>query len=235
MKKEKVELLLKNGGAISLLLFPTILMVAFALHFESIAEFLIFKLKYVPNTAEDFMNTLSGANKARLYVAPHLIGYFSVPFMVATGLCLGKILFKQKPMVSAIGASLTLFGALSLSGVFAAWLSFSAVGNLPSETVESATVVLQELTKMQGPLFLISVLSALSLVGLLIIGIGLFSSNITPKWSSALFSIGNLMIMVFMDLDNWMFIGGLLMLVGMLPVSIKLFKNELEFKVNTCA
>ena len=228
MKKEKVDVLLRTGGAASLLLFPAILMVAFALHFESISDFFIVQLKYVPNTTEDFMSTLSGPNKAWLYVIPHLIGYFSMPFMVATGLCLGKILFKQKPMLSVIGTSLTLFGALSMSGVFAAWLSFSAVGNVPSEIIGSATVVLQELTKMQGPLFLISMLSALSLVGLLIIGIGLFSSNINPKWSSALFSIGNLLIMVFMDLDNWMFIGALFMLFGMLPVSIKLFKNELK-------
>ena len=40
------------------------------------------------------------------------------------------------------------------------------------------------------------------------------------------------MIIVFMDLDNWMFIGAFIMLLGMAPISLKLLKKD-EYEEDT--
>jgi len=226
MRKQKADLLLEYLGASSLLLFPVMMMLAFAMHFKDLADFFVFELKYVPNSTESFMATLSGPNKNRLFVIPHIVGYMGMPFMAATGMYLGKILYPKKPLLAIIGSSMTVTGVFFLSGVFAAWLSFAAVGNVPVASTENAITVLRELTKMQGPLLLMTTLSVLSISGLIILGTGLLISRIIPTWSAALFLLGNIFIITFMDLDNWMFIGALLILIAMLPVSIKIYKNQ---------
>jgi hypothetical protein len=59
----------------------------------------------------------------------------------------------------------------------------------------------------------------------MVLAVGLFFSRIVPKWSAILIFIGNLTILVFMDLDNLMLIGAFVMLLGMLPTSLKLLKK----------
>ena len=73
---------------------------------------------------------------------------------------------------------------------------------------------------------MITSLSAFSILGLIILAMGLLRGQIVPKWASTLILIGSLFILVFMDLDNWMFLGSLLIFVGMLPISLKLLRNK---------
>jgi hypothetical protein len=228
MEDSNIEKFIRVGSVAILMLFPVLLMFAFALHFRSFADFFEFKLMYVQNTPEYFMSTLTGSQKDRLFLIPHYVGYLAMPFMLATALVLGKILYRHKPVYTIIGVSMTLVGVVFLSGVFAAWLSFAAVANVPSDIIQSATLVLKELTTMQGPLLYITSLSILSLAGLLVLGVGLFQSKIQSRLVSGLFILGNLMIIIFMDLDNWMFLGALLILISLLPLSKKLIHNELE-------
>jgi hypothetical protein len=77
---------------------------------------------------------------------------------------------------------------------------------------------------MQGSLLLTSLLSALSLVGMMILSAGLFLGRVVPRGAAALIFLGNLRILVFIDLDNWMFIGALLMLLGMVPIARRMFR-----------
>lgn len=70
-----------------------------------------------------------------------------------------------------------------------------------------------------------SVLSAFTFLGMIVLGFGLYHSRIAPRWSAALFILGNVLVLAFIDLDNWMFIGALLMLVGILPLGMKLFHS----------
>lgn len=213
------------GGA-SLILFPLILMAAFAMHFQSIGDFFVFKFKYEQAPIEKTVTMLMGPDALRNFTAPHLVAYFAVPLMILAALTLGYVVFWEKPWLAFIGTTLTLVGSVFLAGVFAAWLSFSAIGNMPANQAESAASAFKVLTEMQGPLALTTFLSVLSLLGFLILSVGLFSSRIVAKWSPSLIFIGNLMIIVFMDLDNWMFIGALLILLGMLPISLRLIKSE---------
>ncbi|MBW8011815.1 MAG: hypothetical protein FVQ83_11355 [Chloroflexi bacterium] len=227
MKNQKAQNILKKISGISLILFPLILMVAFGMHYDNLSDFFTFKLRYEPNSVQGLMSTLTGPNRDRLFTNPHMLAYFSVPFLMISGMYMGYVLFKQKPWYAIIGVLNTLVGGVYLGGVFAAWLSFAAVGNLAPDQIAGAIPALEALTEMQGPLALTTYLSALSLIGLMVLAVGLYASQIVPKWAASLIFTGNLLIMVFIDLDNWMFIGALMNLIGTLPLSLPLlFKNQ---------
>jgi hypothetical protein len=223
MNNRLIKKILARGGALSLILFPVLLMASFGLHFERLADFFVFKVKYVPNGVSETMATFSGPNAFRLFILPHLVGYFSFPFMIFSSLALAYVLFKQRPWFGIIGAALTCIGSVFLAGLFAIWLSFAAIGNVPAEQIESSLPALAALTQMQGFLSLTTSLSGLGLLGLLILGIGLFKSTVVPRWSGALVVLGTALIMIFTDLDNWMFIGALCIFIGCIPVALKLW------------
>ena len=211
---------LQTLGSLSLLLFPLILMIAFGLHFETVADFFVFKLRYQPPTASDFMATLTDPVARGRYTVAHMVGYLDLPLFIGAALFLSSVLFDERPWVAAIGAALTTIGTVYMGGVFGSWLGFAAVGNVAPDQVAGAIPVLEALTEMQGPLLLTTMLSGLSLGGLMVLAGGLFFTDLAPKWAPALIFLGNLMIFVFMDLDNWMMIGALMMLVGSLPIAL---------------
>lgn len=226
MNNQKVIEIMKRIGGISLVLYPAGLMLAFLMHFRSISEFFIFKLKYVQVPVENTVIMLMGPDAMRNFISPHLVGYFSVPLMLFASFALGYVLFKRKPWFAFIGTSLVCIGIIFLGGVFAAWLAFAAIGNMPPDQFEGAVSAFRELTAMQGPLAITSYLAGLCFLGFLVLAAGLLKSRIIPKWSAGLIFVGNLMIIVFMDLDNWMFVGAFLMLIGFLPINRILFTNE---------
>lgn len=228
MERTNIVTCIRLGSAVTLIVYPLLLIAAFALHFNSLSDFLDFKLVYQQKSAETFMSTLNGPDGFRLFLLPHYIGYIAMPFMLLTTFILAKLIFPQRPRHALIGAGLALFGIIYLSGVFASWLSFSAVVNVEPGLINSATQVLKALTTMQGPLLFSTSLSILSLVGMLVLGFGMLKTGIAPNWAVWSFILGNLLIILFMDLDNWMLLGGLCMFIGLLPISIKIMHKRLQ-------
>ena len=215
-------------GSFSLIVLPLTLAVAFALHYTALSDFFVFELIKPQYSAERLLLTLTGNDGGfRLYTLPHLIGYMVLPLFIPASLALAYILFRKTPWHALIGATLACIGAVFLAGVFGAWLSFAAVGSVPTEQVGNLLPVLKALTTMQGPLMISSALSALTFLGMIILGFGLYQSRLVPRWSAALFTLGNILVLGFIDLDNWMFIGAMFMLIGMVPLSIKLLHSEL--------
>lgn len=217
---------LRVAGAASVVLFPLMLIVAFALHYTSVGEFFEISLRYVQLPIEQTIANFMGDEAGRTYVWPHLIAYLSVPMMIAASLTIGYFLFERAPWYALIGSAFTVTGAVFLGGVFAAWLSFAALGNLPSDQTDSAVAALRVLTEMQGPLALSTYLSALSLLGFMVSAVGLFRARVVPRWSAVSLFLGNLMILVFMDLDNLMLAGAVLMLAGLVPVGRSLLSGS---------
>lgn len=214
------------GGALALLILPILLGTAFALHFERLADFFVFKLSYEPNSASAFMDTLLDPAASWRYTLSHSVGYAAIPFLIPAALYLAALLYKRRPWLAITGASLVCIGAVFMGGLFGTWLSFAAVGNVAPDQLSGAAAALEELTRMQGPLLWTTMLSSLSLLGFLLLAGGLFFSSELPKWSSALIFIGYLFITVFTDLDNWMFIGALLVLIGSWPIALRAFRGE---------
>lgn len=219
--------IIRIAGGISLIVFPLVLMLAFSLHFDSFSDFFVFNLRYEPPAASEFMDTLTDPEASRQYTTAHIVGYLGLPLMISSALVLGYLLFDKRPWFALVGASLACIGTIYMGGVFGSWLSFAAMGNVAAGQVEGAVPALAALTEMQGALLLTSLLAVLSLLGLMVLAVGLFLSGIVPRWSAIVIFIGNLMIIVFMDLDNWMFIGAFFMLLGMVPVSLRLLKKDI--------
>jgi hypothetical protein len=195
------------------------LIVAFAMHYTSVGEFFEINLSYVQVPVDRTIAMFMGDNAGRMYVWPHLFGYFSVPMMIAASLTLGYVLFDRAPWFALIGSALTVTGAIFLGGVFAAWLSFAALGNLPADQTGVAVAALTVLTEMKGPLAMTTYLAVLTFLGLMVSAVGLYRTRIVPRWSPVSLFLGNLMIMAFMDIDNLMLAGAVLMLAGLAPLS----------------
>ncbi len=114
---------------------------------------------------------------------------------------------------------MSCIGAVFMGGMLAMWLSFDAIGNVAPSEVAGAIPALEELITMQGPLLLSTVLTGLSLLGLMVLAIGLFVSQLVPRWAAAAILVGNLMMSIFIDVDNLMLSGALITLVGMAPIA----------------
>ena len=209
----KNQITVKKALATSMLVFPSILLLAFIMHFKSFGDFFNLKLIKSPNYDSDllFDNLIKtgGGN----FVHAHAIAYLSVPFMILTILCLGYLLYPKKPILSFVGVAVGIFGSVFMAGVFASWISFSAVSRVEPQNYVGAKAALVELTRMTGALKTMTLLSFLSLIGIIILCVGFLTTKLLPKWSPVSILIGCIIISVFMDLDNWMFIGSIFILV----------------------
>lgn len=209
-------------GSLSLLALPLLLAVTFLLHFSTLSEFVDFKLVKPTYSADRLLQTLTGPDGGfRRFTLPHIVGYLALPLFISASLYIAYVLFNKAPWHALIGAALTCLGVVFMGGVFGAWLSFAAVGHVPVEESSTLLPVLKELTSMQGSLMLSSALSSLTFLGMIMLGFGLYFGRIVPRWSAISFVLGNILILAFIDLDNWMFIGALFMLVGLFPLGIK--------------
>lgn len=141
-----------KASAVSLIIYPVLLLIAFGLHFDSFADFFDFRFVYVQNTPEVFMSTLSGDQVDRLFLVPHYFGYLAMPFMIISALVLGLLIFEKRPVAAITGVTMVLTGSVFLAGVFAAWLCFAAVGQVPASLAGVAVNVLEKLTSIQGAL-----------------------------------------------------------------------------------
>ena len=215
-------------GAISLILFPSILIIAFSMHFMGefgFKDFFNFKFSYAQPSSERFM-VLFRSNRLLDFVLPHLAVYLALPLLVPAIIYFGKILFDKKPILSIIGILLTVVGTVFMGGIFGSWLSFVAIGNVSIEQVSDTIPAITALIQSNKLLGITGVLAGFSLVGFIIIAVGLLMSSTIPKWQALLILIGNLMIIMFMDLDNLMLIGAMFWLIGAIPISRKAFKKE---------
>ncbi|MDJ0926639.1 MAG: hypothetical protein QNJ73_03225 [Gammaproteobacteria bacterium] len=219
---------LRIGGSLSLVLFPLMFMSVFALHMESPAEIVQLKLQHDPYVAQEIMQGLADRPRTqRFYVLPHMLGFLSMPVLVAAALTLGYILFPRKPWFAIVGAAMTIAGAVFMGGMLSMWLGFAAIGRVPAEQFTAATTALAAMIEMQGPLLWATVLTGLSLFGLMVLAIGLFQSELVPRWTAVLIFGGSLMMSIFIDLDNLMFLGASATLVGMAPIAARVFRGRL--------
>src|SRR4030042_4262501 len=219
MNNQKIITNLYRIGATSSGAFPALLIIAYVFHFMgefTFADFLKLKLIYVQPSPERFMEVFR-SDSPMAFALPHLIIYLALPLAIISVVYLGALLFKKKPLLSIIGISASVIGAIYMGGVFGSWLSFSAIGNVSADQVAGAIPALAALIKEQGILMMTSMLAGLSLLGFLIITAGLFYACAIPRWQAALIFAGNLMIIAFMDIDNLMLIGATLWFIGTLP------------------
>lgn len=214
----------KKVIAYSLLIFPSILIIAFTMHIQSISYLLDFKLQRPAYNADQLFDALV-QTKGGNFLHAHVLAYCCVPFMILTILSLGYIIYSKKPVWAVWGVGTGITGAVCMAGFFAIWISFSAIARVEPQNYAGAKAALVELTRMAGALKVITLLSFLSLLGMVILGIGLFRTKQLPAWSPVCIIVSCVLIGVFWGLPNWMLIGAAFMLIGLIPAS-KYFKTN---------
>lgn len=130
------------------------------------------------------------------------------------------------PWHAVIGSALTTVGAVYFIGVLGAWLAFPALSAVPSDQVPNILPMVRALTAMRGVLLVSTTLSVLVFVGLIVLALALFRTGIVPRWSAGLIIAVNVLILVFAGTENWMVIGSLAMLVGLVPLTVNALRGQ---------
>lgn len=219
---------LRIGGGAALVLFPLMFMGVFALHIDDPAEIFRLQWRHDPYLATEIMEGLRDRPRTqRFYVLPHFLGYLSMPVLVAAALTLGRILYRARPGWAIVGTATTCAGAVFMAGMLSMWLGFAAIGNVPAEQLPGATAALEAMMDMQGPLLWATILTGLSLLGLMVLAIGLYIGGLVPKWSAVVIFFGCVIMSSFIDVDNLMFLGAFLTFCGMARIAWMLFNRKL--------
>lgn len=206
---QKAKVCVKILGATSLVTAPFLSFIGWAISHENLASFLNFNffLKDTNGTIHLTLNSDS-ALVFRYYLLPHYFIYASMPLYISLGLMLMYLTYKKAPWFSFSGAILSIIGGVYFIGVLGAYLS-NPIGS----------VILTNILKISFALCI------LVFVGNILLGISLYRTNIIAKWASLFFMLGNIMILVFPGIENWMALGSLMILISMIPL-IKILINN---------
>ncbi len=217
----KCQRALFRGGSVAFALFPFVLMTSFVLHFLgefAPADAFRLRLTYVQPPPERFME-LFRSGSAIDFLLPHLLIYLALPLLVPATAAFAAHLAARRAGLAVTGVLVTLIGTIYMGGVFGAWLTFQAVGNLRADQVQGAIPALAALIQNPPMLNLSGGLAGLSLLGVAVLALGMLVTGAIPRWRALLVLLGNVTILAFMDIDNLMFLGALAWFAGALPLA----------------
>lgn len=154
-----------------------------------------------------------------------LVYVVALPLMLLYYVQLARLVSKTRPWLATVGIAATWYGILFMIGNFGSVMAEGAIGNLlPREIAIPAIQLFVDNARLMAITFYGQLAG---LIGPMIILIGLaLSPKVAPRWSSLLALMGNLIVVVFIDIDAFMFVGVLLVLIGLLPVALKLLKGQ---------
>jgi hypothetical protein len=210
--------------AVLLLIFPLFLMLGFAMHFRSWESFFHFRWANPPYNAEGMFYMLIRGH-SHIFLVAHYVVYIAIPLMLIVVLCLAWVLYQQMPIIAFIGGMVGVVGCMAMSGVMSSWLSFAAIERVTPEHYEGAKAALIELTRMKGSLLLVTQASYCTFWGIIILALALIKAKAFPVWNMISLILGSILFILFMDMDNWMFIGAVCILLGLIPVAKKIARG----------
>lgn len=210
----------RRPGSYVVILFPCLFMIVFLMHFHRTADFFQFKLRYTPRDPEQVVSSLVQAhNRWPLFHDPHILGYLSLPLLLFCAFALYQLSREARPRLSCLGLFVTVSGTIYLGGLFGMWTAFyRGLGEVDPRYLDGAIATFRGMTVPGGAFLLTTTLSKFSLIGLGAQGLMLWRLPGIPGRSAAFIPLGCLIILVFWDLDNWMLIGMLLLLIGLFPL-----------------
>ena len=211
------SLRLRSFAAAALpMLLPVLLVLVFAMHLRSLPQFLDFRLSYEPTPPELIVPWLiaHGAQRPLLH-DPHVIAYLALPLFLATAWALHRFGRVRRPVTSAVACATTVVGTIYLGGLFGMWTAFyDGLAHVDASQVEGAIASFAAMTSPHGAFLLTTTLAKLAFVGLALQGLVLWGSDLRARVGSACIVAGAALFLAFWDLDNWMLVGSLLLLLG---------------------
>jgi hypothetical protein len=181
----------------------------------------LFSAKYVPVPAIDKVTHLIEArNGWPMIHDQYLLGYLSLPLLVLGAFGLYAIGRRMRPLLAALGLSLTVSGSIFLGGVFGLFTALTrGLGNVDPRYTEGAVATYTAVTADAGAYGLSRRLAMLALVGIAIQAIALWRAPGVPRWAPVVVAIGCTLFLSFWDVDNLMFAGTLCLVAGFVPVA----------------
>ena len=228
MKHARVDRVIRQAQALALVGLPVLWLLMFALHFRSRADFLTFHGSYVPLPAADQVTRLIQAkNRWPMLHDPHQIGYLSLPLLVLGAFGLYALGRRTRPIIAALGVSMTVSGTIFLGGVFGLFTAvFRGLGDVDSRYTEGAIATYAAVTADHGAYGLTRALAQLALLGIAVQAIALWRAPRLPARVPLFVCAGCALFLAFWDVNNMMFVGALLLIAGFLPVARELRRLE---------
>jgi len=205
------------------LLLPLLLVLVFALHMRSLPQLLDFKLHYEHAPPDAVARSLVGSGQASmrsgqpgLRVDPHVIAYLSLPLFLATALALHRRTRGRRPFASKAAFALTAIGTIYLGGLFGMWTAFyDGLAHMDARDVDAGARTFAAMSAPRGAFLLTTTLAKLAFVGLALQGLLQWGADTRSRVAALSFALGCALFLAFWDLDNWMLVGSLLMLAGL--------------------
>jgi hypothetical protein len=216
-----VDRFIRHSQALALLTLPLLWVLMFALHFRRVADFFVFRAHYVPVPAADKVTHLIEArNRVPMIHDPHLIGYLSLPLLVLGAFGLYAIGRRMRPGLAALGLSLTVSGSLFIGGVFGLFSALTrGLGDVDARYTEGAIATYAAVTADSGAYGLTRRLAMLAMLGIAVQAMALWRAPGVPCWAPVVLAMGCALFLSFWDVDNMMFVGGLCLFAGFVPVA----------------
>lgn len=160
-----------------------------------------------------------------MYHIGHLIVTFAVPVMIVYFVGTMNLLQEKGKKYGFWGGVIGVFGAFILAvDKGALCLTMSAFDTLPEDQFDDFTPYLQVIVSKEGLLFIVWLLFALVIGGILQV-IGLMKEKIIKKWQGILIITG-LLLLLNPDIELISSIGSALMCIAYIPWGIKELKRE---------
>lgn len=231
MNELAVNRLIRQAQASALIGLPILWLLMLALHFRSLAEFFVLRLRYVPVPAADKVPYLIAArNHWPMLHDPHMIGYLSLPLMMLAAFGLYSLGRREAPTLAAVGVSLTVLGCIYLGGVFGLFTALTrGIGDIDPRYSDGVIATYAAVTADHGAYGLTRLLAEFAPLGIVLQVMALRRAAYVRRWAISAIAVGCSLFLVFWDVDNIMFVGSLCLIAGFIPISKELRRQAAEF------
>ena len=210
----KIETIKKTGFALSIIVYPLMLFIGFVTHPNLLA---MKPLQTVEQLVSRFHHN-------PMYHIGHLIVTFSVPVIIVYFIGVMNLLQGKGKAFGFWGCVIGVFGAFILAvDKGALCLTMSAFDTLPEDQFIAFAPFLQVIVSKEGLLFIVWLLFALIIGGIVQI-IGLMKEEVIQKWQGIFIIIG-LILLLNPDIELISSVGSALMCIAYLPWGIKELKK----------
>lgn len=217
MKAIKIETIRKKGFALSIIVFPLMLLTGFLMHPNLLA---LEPLQTVDQLVMRFHNQ-------PMYHIGHLIVMFAVPVIMVALLGFMNTLQGKGKRLGFWGGIIGLFGAFILAvDKGALCLVLSAFDTLPEAKFQTFVPFLNVIVNKAGLLWVVWLLPLLP-AGAIIQAFGLMKERFVSKWQGLCIVIG-LLLLNNPDIEFISSIGAALMCIGYIPWGIRILQGRIN-------
>lgn len=210
----KIETIKTKSFALSIIIYPLMLLIGFVTHPNLLA---MEPLQTVKQLVTRFHNNT-------MYHTGHLIVTFSVPVIIIYFIGVMNLLKGKGKAFGFWGGVIGVFGAFILAvNKGALCLTMSAFDTLTEEQFSAFTPYLQVIVSKNGLLFIVWLLFALVIGGIVQV-IGLMKEKVIHKWQGV-FIISGLLLLLNPDIELISSAGSALMCIAYIPWGIKEFRK----------